>query len=134
MAQEAQQPTQTYKRFTSVQRMEHIILLVTFSGLALTGLPQTYAAQPWAKFVIQLLGGIESVRIIHRFLATLLMAEAIFHGGIISYKLFVLGYRATMIPGIRDIRDALNWIAFNVACVKIILIFRVITLAKKRNT
>jgi formate dehydrogenase gamma subunit len=112
MAQEIEHQ-QEYKRFTSVQRMEHIILIVTFSGLALTGLPQTYAAQPWAKFLIQILGGVESVRVIHRFLATLLMAEAIFHGGVISYKLFVLGYRATMIPGIRDIKDALNWIAFN---------------------
>jgi formate dehydrogenase gamma subunit len=113
MAQEVQ-PKPAYKRFAPAQRMEHIILLVTFTGLALTGLPQMFAAQPWAKTVIQILGGVESVRIIHRFLATLLMAEAIFHGGVISYKLFVLGYRATMIPGVRDIRDALNWIAFNV--------------------
>lgn len=112
MEQEVQ-PKQAYKRFGPVQRMEHIILLITFTGLALTGLPQTYAAQPWAKTFIQVLGGIESIRIIHRFLATLLMAEAIFHGGVISYKLFVLGYRATMIPGVRDLRDALNWIAFN---------------------
>ena len=104
---------QNYTRFSSVQRMEHMILLVTFSGLALTGLPQTYAAQPWARTLIDLLGGIESVRIIHRFLATLLMAEAIFHGGVISYKLFVLGYRATMIPGFRDLRDVIQWIAFN---------------------
>ena len=91
-----------YKRFAPVQRMEHVILLVTFTGLALTGLPQKYAAEDWAKALIQFLGGIESIRIIHHFLATLLMAEAIFHGGVISYKLFVLGRRATMIPGIRD--------------------------------
>lgn len=102
-----------YRRFSPVQRVEHIILLITFTGLALTGLPQTFAAQPWARALIGVLGGVESVRIIHRFLATLLMAEVIFHGGVLSYKLFVLGYRATMIPGIRDIRDVLNWIAFN---------------------
>lgn len=113
MAQVAVQPLQEYKRFTSVQRMEHIILLVTFAGLAITGLPQKYAAEEWAKALIQLLGGVESTRIIHRFLATLLMAESIFHGGVISYKLFVLGYRATMIPGIRDLRDAINWVSFN---------------------
>lgn len=106
------QPTQ-YKRFTSAQRMEHIVLLVTFIGLALTGLPQKYAAEQWAKTLIGLLGGIESTRIIHHFLATILMAEAIFHGGVLSYKLYVLGRHATMIPGPRDARDVLQWIAFN---------------------
>lgn len=112
MAQEAA-VKQSYRRFTAVERMEHMILLVTFTGLAVTGMPQTYAAQPWAKTVIELLGGIESVRIIHRFLATLLMAEAIFHGGVVSYRLFVLGRRASMMPGIRDLRDAIHWIGFN---------------------
>ena len=116
MELQAQQPIEQpaqYKRFTSVQRMEHILLLVTFAGLAITGLPQKYAAEPWAKTLIALLGGIESTRIIHHFLATLLMAEAIFHGGVISYKLFVLGRRATMIPGLGDARDVIQWITYN---------------------
>ncbi len=107
------QTTQKYSRFAPLQRMEHVILLVTFTGLALTGLPQKFADQMWAKTMIELLGGIESIRIIHHFLATLLLAEAIFHGGIISYKLYVLGRRATMIPGLKDGRDVLQWIAFN---------------------
>lgn len=102
-----------YQRFSATQRFEHMVLLVTFIGLALTGLPQKYASESWGQSLLAVLGGIESARIIHRFLATLLMAEAIFHGGVLGYKIFVLGQRATMIPGVRDIRDALNWIAFN---------------------
>ncbi len=111
------QPKQ-YSRFTSAQRMEHIILLVAFTGLALTGLPQKFAAESWAKTMIGALGGIESIRIIHHFLATILMAEAIFHGGVISYKLYVLGRRATMIPGIKDARDVIQWIGFNLGIAK----------------
>ena len=111
------QPQETaqkeYARFTAGQRFEHIIILVTFTGLALTGLPQKFSDQAWAQTVIQVMGGIESIRIVHRIFATVLMAEAIYHGGIISYKLFVLGRRATMIPGIRDLRDVFQWIAFN---------------------
>src|SRR3990172_1885078 len=114
MAQETmtqqQQAPKEYKRFSASQRFEHLILLVTFAGLALTGLQKKYTAESWAQFTVNAMGGIESVRIIHRFLATLLMAEAIFHGGVISYKLYVLGRRATMLPGIRDGREALNWI------------------------
>jgi cytochrome b subunit of formate dehydrogenase len=102
-----------YQRFTASQRFEHMVLLVTFSGLALTGLPQKFAAQAWAQQMIALMGGIESVRIIHRVLATILMAECIYHGGVITYKLFVLGRRATMLPGLRDLRDVRDWILFN---------------------
>ena len=112
-------PPKQFKRFVPAQRMEHIVLLLTFTGLALTGLPQKYAAEAWAKTMIQFFGGIESTRIIHHFLATLLMAEAIYHGGVISYKLYVLGRRATMIPGIRDARDVINWIAFNLGLRKV---------------
>lgn len=107
------QQTRTFKRFGPVQRFEHMVLLVTFTGLALTGLPQRYADQVWAQTLIGIMGGIESIRIVHRILATILMAEAIFHGGVISYKLFVLGRRATMLPGVRDVRDVLHWILFN---------------------
>ncbi len=107
-----------YPRFTAGQRFEHIILIVTFSGLALTGLPQTFANQGWAQTLIDLMGGIESIRIVHRILATLLMAECIYHGGIISYKLYVLGRRAIMIPGLRDARDAVHWIGFNLGIAK----------------
>ena len=106
-------PIQKYRRFSPIQRFEHMVLLVTFSGLALTGLPQRYADQTWAQSFIAIMGGIESIRIVHRILATILMAESIFHGGVISYKLFVLGRRATMLPGVRDVRDALHWVLFN---------------------
>ncbi len=102
-----------YRRFSAAQRFEHIVLLVTFTGLALTGLPQKYAAEAWAQWMISVMGGIESVRIVHRVLATLLMMEAIYHGGVISYKLFVLGRRAVMMPTWRDARDVRDWVFYN---------------------
>lgn len=118
MATEVQQQPKSYIRFAPSTRMEHMILLVTFAGLALTGLPQKYSSQSWAQFMLVIMGGVESVRVIHHFLATLLIAESIYHGGVLTYKIFVLGIRATMIPGIRDIRDVLNWIAFNLGLKK----------------
>lgn len=121
MASIAENPEQTgaaspssYQRFTASQRFEHIVLLVTFTGLSITGLPQSYAEQTWAQLLIAALGGIESVRIIHRILATILMAESIYHGGVLSYKVFVLGQRASnMMPAFRDIRDAIHWVLYN---------------------
>ena len=111
MAQPVQQ--RQYKRFTAAQRFEHSIVILTFIGLAVTGLPQKYASEGWAQTLLSILGGIESVRIIHRFMATLLLMEAIYHGGVISYKLFVLGYRAIMLPTLRDLYDMRDWVLFN---------------------
>lgn len=102
-----------YRRFTPSQRFEHVLLLVSFSMLALTGLPQKYAGHDWAKTMIDVLGGIESVRMVHRFMATLLMAESIFHIGMISYKVFVLGHRLDMAPTLTDAKNVWDEVRYN---------------------
>ena len=53
------EPQSEYVRFTPTQRFEHMVLLVTFTGLALTGLPQSYAEIGWVQSLIALMGGIE---------------------------------------------------------------------------
>lgn len=69
------------RRFTLMQRIEHFILILTFNVLAFTGLPQKYFQAGWAERIIQLLGGIERVRFVHRTFAVLLIAEAFWHIG-----------------------------------------------------
>jgi cytochrome b subunit of formate dehydrogenase len=68
-------------RFTLAQRIEHFVLIITFNALAFTGLPQKYFYTGWAERIIQLLGGIERVRFIHRTFAVILIAEALWHIG-----------------------------------------------------
>lgn len=113
-----EQQQKEYTRFSPSQRMEHFILLVSMIGLALTGLVQRYADVSLAKTIISLLGGIESVRVIHRFMAILLMLESIYHGGALSYKIFVQGSRITMMPTLRDLRDAWDWVFYNLGLKK----------------
>jgi cytochrome b subunit of formate dehydrogenase len=100
-------------RFRLPERIEHIILLVSFTGLALTGLPQKFVQTSVAVWLITLLGGIETVRIIHRVFATLLMATGIYHGGSITYKLFVLGQPPYLLPRFSDFTDLIQTMAFN---------------------
>ena len=68
-----------YHRFDIFQRSEHIVLLLSFTVLAITGLPQMYSQQPWATTMILGMGGIETVRIIHRVAAVLLILGTIYH-------------------------------------------------------
>jgi cytochrome b subunit of formate dehydrogenase len=60
---------QYVRRFTRSNSRMHIVIIVTFLLLALTGLPLKFHAAPWAQTLIDLLGGIDSARFIHRFAA-----------------------------------------------------------------
>jgi thiosulfate reductase cytochrome b subunit len=47
----------------------HVVIIVTFLLLALTGLPLKFHTAPWAQTLMNLLGGIDSARVIHRIAA-----------------------------------------------------------------
>lgn len=97
--------TKTYQRFTRSQRIEHLLILASFVILALTGLPQKYAGQPWAETMIGLFGGIETTRVIHRVAATVLMLESVYHVVAVTFKIYVRRVHLTMLPGLQDARD-----------------------------
>jgi len=69
----------TVERFSIAQRIEHFVLLLSFNILALTGLPQKYSTTGWAQRLIDVFGGIETTRLIHRTFAVLLMAQGLYH-------------------------------------------------------
>ncbi len=46
-----------YLRFDVLARIEHLILLVSFTLLAVTGLPQKFASWPVSESIIKALGG-----------------------------------------------------------------------------
>jgi formate dehydrogenase gamma subunit len=109
---------QHYDRFNLAQRIEHIILLVSFTALSITGLPQMFSLQPWATFMIDAMGGIETVRIIHRTSAVLLIVGTIYHFVAVAYRLYVRRVAMTMLPGLQDVKDGLQALGHNVGLVK----------------
>ncbi len=107
-----------YKRFNVSDRIEHMLLLVSFTILVITGVPQKYLPAGWAETMIQLLGGIEFVRIIHRISALVLIIESVYHLFTISYKMFVRHTRLTMLPGPKDVVNFIEAVKFNVGLSK----------------
>lgn len=78
----------TVQRFSLAQRIEHVLLIISFNVLAFTGLPQKYFYTEWAERIVTLMGGIERTRAVHRFFAVVLIAEALFHmGAVIAARL-----------------------------------------------
>ena len=108
----------TFIRFTLAQRVEHIIVLLSFTALALTGLPQKYAGTAIAEGVIRILGGIETIRTIHHASAIVFVLLGVYHTLVLAYKIFVRHVEMTMLPGLQDVLDALNIVRYNLGLAK----------------
>jgi formate dehydrogenase gamma subunit len=102
-----------YLRFTLSDRAEHMAQILTFVPLAITGLVQRYNGAGISQWTIDRLGGIESVRVIHRVFAAILMIALVYHLGAIGYRRFVLRKPRTMAPTRDDLSAARDMVAYN---------------------
>ncbi len=58
-----------YRRFTPLQRRMHILVIISFLGLAITGMTLKFSYLGWAQWISDIIGGFESAGYIHRFCA-----------------------------------------------------------------
>ena len=98
------QPVQSVVRFSLAQRIEHILLLASFTILGVTGLPQKYAQSPVSEWTIGAFGGIESTRQIHHIAAVVLLLVSVFHIIAVFYRIWVLRSPLSMLPVIEDFK------------------------------
>lgn len=102
-----------YPRFSRGQRIQHGILIVSFSVLAVTGLGQKYAFTGVAEAAIVWMGGIEAVRIVHRAAAIVLMAATLYHVFDVAYRVLVRRRPLSMLPRHQDVVDAWQTVRYN---------------------
>ena len=94
-------------RFSVRQRVEHLLIMVLFLLLALTGFPQKFFDSGWAQWLTVQLGGIDRARWIHRLsgiLFTLVAAEHLFVGLTLAA---MKRLDITMVPSKKDFWDAI---------------------------
>ncbi|HZU86624.1 MAG TPA: c-type cytochrome domain-containing protein [Anaerolineaceae bacterium] len=109
---------QYYQRFQVARRIEHVVLILSFTTLALTGLPQKFPTLGISDFIVGIFGGIEAARIIHRIAAIIFILQSVYHFLVAGYKIFVLREKATMAPGIKDVKDAFHAFFHNLGIAK----------------
>lgn len=107
-----------YTRFSRSDRIEHLIFITSFTVLVITGIPQKFLPAPWADFLISLMGGIETVRIIHRIAAVVMIVESMFHILAAAYKVFVRRSGLPMLPGLQDVIDFFVAVRYNLGLSK----------------
>jgi cytochrome b subunit of formate dehydrogenase len=89
-----------YRRFNKRQRFTHILVIISFILLALTGMVLKFAHMDWALWLANLMGGVKSAGNIHRFAAVITFGYFFFHLSTLfqlrkktgtSWKEFMLG-------------------------------------------
>ena len=102
------------RRFTRVDRINHALIIVSFFGLTLTGLPLLYANKKWGRLLAESLGGPWMAGRLHRCFAVLLIANFAVHIVAVLGRFRGHGVRnmltgpATLLPRRRDFADCLG--------------------------
>ncbi|HRJ41716.1 MAG: cytochrome b/b6 domain-containing protein [Caldilineaceae bacterium] len=110
--------SERYPRFDTGQRIEHGLLVLSFTILSITGLPQKYPDTGWGEGMIWLMGGIELTRFIHHTAAIVLIVGSIYHLASVGYRLVVKRVQMSMMPGWKDVVDVVQTLGHNFGLIK----------------
>lgn len=110
--------TQTYLRFPIARRIEHWVMMLSFTTLGLTGIPQKFSTSNISISVIRALGGIEVLRTIHHTAAVVMMLGSVWHLLVMGYSVFVLRDKMSMLPTFQDAKDGIQALLYNIGFVK----------------
>ncbi|MBU6423414.1 MAG: cytochrome b/b6 domain-containing protein [Chloroflexi bacterium] len=67
------------RRFDVHERIQHVLMLASFTVLALTGLPQKFDSLPLSQWAIAAVGGLDAVRFIHHTAAWVMLFDCAYH-------------------------------------------------------
>ena len=108
--------TEVFWRFNVFHRFIHLVMMVTFIGLALTGLPLKYSDTFWAQGLILLWGGVKGAGIFHRWFAGITFGYFSLHLLWVFYYVLVLKGDLfgpdSMLPSKKDFNDLFQHIAY----------------------
>jgi len=113
-------PPPAYDRFRPSDRVQHAVMLVSFLVLTVTGLPQKYIYlnSRYLDDLIDLMGGLEIVRVVHRWAATALMLVTVYHLLAAAHRVLVHRVSLTMLPRYQDVVDGLQAVRYNLGLAK----------------
>jgi len=120
-----------YLKMTPAQRYQHFILMSTFILLVLTGFPLKFHYYPWAKTLINSLGGLKVTTVIHRICGVTMVGLFFYHWYYLFKNLYVYYiapsirmkkfslkgllkfiYYSPMFPRVKDIKDVADFLKY----------------------
>lgn len=101
---------ETVVRFSKKQRIEHLIVMILFTVLAVTGFPQKFYETRWAGMVVNAIGGLDRVRYLHRMAGLLFSVTTVFHVMAVTLLALMRKVGLSMVPTRQDFLDAVQQI------------------------
>lgn len=113
-------PVKYYRRFNKRQRFTHLLVILSFLTLALTGMTLKFAHMEWASWIANLLGGVKAAGNLHRIAAVVTFGYFAFHLSTlfqlrakegIGVKEFIFGKNSLMFnkQDIKDLGASVKW-------------------------
>jgi cytochrome b subunit of formate dehydrogenase len=106
------------QRFDRATRLLHVVIMVTFLGLAATGMPLLFSDAAWARVLAMFFGGFRGAGLVHRFMGAALLLAVAWHVGNVLWRALVRGEKGlfwgptSMVPQPRDVAQfwqQMNW-------------------------
>lgn len=106
-----------YIRVDTFHRCLHGLVIISFLGLAMTGLPLKFSESGWARFLASLLGGFEVAGFLHRVCALITFGYFFAHIGYVIRFLLkenkkpilkVIFGPDSFVPRLQDVKDLFN--------------------------
>ena len=101
-------------RFDAHQIIQHILLVVSFVLLALTGLPLKFNTSPISQWWIAVWGGVDTTRAIHQIAAWAMVVDCVYHLSYLGITTVFLKrpLPVAMIPTVQDARNLFQEIRY----------------------
>jgi cytochrome b subunit of formate dehydrogenase len=99
------------RRFGKFERVLHGFLMLSFLGLAATGLPLFFSVAPWARVLARVFGGFFVAGVLHRLFATIMIAVFLLHVATLLRRIVkdqdygILWGPTSLVPQPRDLTD-----------------------------
>jgi cytochrome b subunit of formate dehydrogenase len=96
-----------FTRFSPQQRLEHVGVMVLFTLLSLTGLPQKFSEYDLSRWTLDFFGGIDRARWLHRLAGFGFAALTFVHLGSVIWRVMSGRVRLDLVPTRKDFTDAM---------------------------
>jgi len=102
----------TFRRFCTARIIEHWIQIVTFSALVITGLSQRFYSLEVSRWIILHAGGIDSVRLLHRYAGVFFSCAVLAHILTAVFGLVIKRWQPSMVITRNDFLNAVHNIRY----------------------
>ncbi|MEE8163328.1 MAG: cytochrome b/b6 domain-containing protein [Anaerolineae bacterium] len=101
-------------RFDVHQRVQHVVMISSFLVLVLTGFPQKFPQLEVCQWLMDVMGGLQTVRFIHRLAGSVMIFVGLYHVCYVAYTVLVLKRTGPlrMIPNPKDYQDAVRMVQY----------------------